>query len=169
MKEDNSMRSLRFTGLATLVAVVGALAFSSAGVAARPSTSSNPVTVPIVTDTFNGILTITQFAVQQGQVVAEGTLAGTLTTATGAVSIVQNVVMPLISVSGTCNVTILHLELGPLDLNLLGVVVHLDKVVLDVSAQSGPGNLLGNLLCGVANALNTNAVAALLNNLLGLI
>jgi hypothetical protein len=46
--------------------------------------------------------------------------------------------------SGTCD--ILHLTLGPLDLNLLGLMVHLDRVVLDITAQSGPGQLLGNLL-----------------------
>jgi hypothetical protein len=50
--------------------------------------------------------------------------------------------------------TILHLVLGPLDLNLLGLKVHLDRVVLDITAESGPGNLLGNLLCAVAHLLD---------------
>jgi hypothetical protein len=31
-------------------------------------------------------------------------------------------------------------------------------VVLDITAQSGPGNLLGNLLCSVANLLNGGSV-----------
>ena len=44
--------------------------------------------------------------------------------------------------------------LGPLDLNLLGLEVHLDPVVLDIVAQPGPGNLLGNLLCAVAGLLD---------------
>jgi hypothetical protein len=52
----------------------------------------------------------------------------------------------------TCD--ILHLVLGPLNLNLLGLKVHLDRVVLDIVAQSGAGNLLGNLLCAVAGLLN---------------
>ena len=52
----------------------------------------------------------------------------------------------------TCD--ILHLVLGPLDLDLLGLQVHLDKVVLNVVAESGPGNLLGNLLCAVAGLLD---------------
>jgi hypothetical protein len=34
----------------------------------------------------------------------------------------------------------------PLDLNLLGLAIHLDRILLDITAQSGPGNLLGNLL-----------------------
>jgi hypothetical protein len=49
---------------------------------------------------------------------------------------------------------ILRLVLGPLNLNLLGLRVHLNRVVLRIIAQPGPGNLLGNLLCAVANLLN---------------
>jgi hypothetical protein len=54
----------------------------------------------------------------------------------------------------TCD--ILHLVLGPLDLDLLGLNVHLDKVVLDIVAQSGAGQLLGNLLCAVVHLLDNN-------------
>jgi hypothetical protein len=46
------------------------------------------------------------------------------------------------------------LTLGPLDLNLLGLMVHQDRVVLDITAQSGPDNLLGNLLCSVPQRLD---------------
>ena len=53
---------------------------------------------------------------------------------------------------GACNV--LNLVLAPLDLNVLGLQVHLDQVVLDVVAQSGAGQLLGNLLCFVAGLLD---------------
>ena len=49
---------------------------------------------------------------------------------------------------------ILNLDLGPLDLNLLGLKIHLNEVVLDIVAQSGAGNLLGNLLCSVAGLLD---------------
>jgi len=72
--------------------------------------------------------------------------------------------------SGSCQ--ILHLVLGPLDLNLLGLMVHLDQVVLDITAQSGPGNLLGNLLCAVAHLLdntgNLTGLASLLNQILAI-
>jgi hypothetical protein len=44
---------------------------------------------------------------------------------------------------------------------------------VDISAQPGPGNLLGNLLCGIAGLLDggagANAIARLLNQLLGLL
>ncbi len=52
----------------------------------------------------------------------------------------------------TCD--ILHLQLAPLDLDLLGLQVHLDRVVLDIVAQTGAGNLLGNLLCAVTGLLD---------------
>ena len=58
-----------------------------------------------------------------------------------------------------CN--ILHLVLGPLNLNLLGLHVHLNRVVLDITAHSGSGNLLGNLLCAVAHLLDGASPSAL--------
>jgi len=100
-------------------------------------------------------------------------LGPTLTDASGTViGTVTDVLVRLpLTASGTCD--ILHLELGPLDLDLLGLVVHLDKIVLDIDAESGPGNLLGNLLCGIAGLLDSNAtlsaVARLLNQLIGLL
>jgi hypothetical protein len=75
------------------------------------------------------------------------------------------------SARATC--PILHLVLGPLDLDLLGLQVHLDRVVLNVDAQSGPGNLLGNLLCAVAGLLDgglqglLGRLVNLLNQILG--
>jgi hypothetical protein len=46
-----------------------------------------------------------------------------------------------------CNV--LDLTLGPLDLNLLGLMVHLDTVHLVITADS-EGGILGSLLCSLA-------------------
>jgi hypothetical protein len=68
--------------------------------------------------------------------------------------------LPAASTTGTsghaaATCPVLHLTLGPLDLNLLGLTVHLNQVVLNIDAQSGPGNLLGNLLCSVSNLLNS--------------
>jgi hypothetical protein len=76
-----------------------------------------------------------------------------------------------LSARATC--PILHLVLGPLDLDLLGLQVHLDRVVLNIDAQSGPGNLLGNLLCAVAGLLDgglqglLGRLVNLLNQILG--
>jgi len=122
-------------------------------------------------NTFLGALNITRFAVQNGQLVAIGTLTGQVLNAAGqVVGTVTNVPVTLpVAATGTCQ--ILHLELGPLDLNLLGLMVHLNRVVLDITAVPGAGNLLGNLLCAIANLLNNPAgpltgLAGLLNNLL---
>jgi hypothetical protein len=49
---------------------------------------------------------------------------------------------------------ILNLVLGPLDLNLLGLHVTLNRVRLNIEAIPGAGNLLGNLLCAVAGLLD---------------
>ena len=61
---------------------------------------------------------------------------------------------------------ILHLELGPLDLDLLGLRVQLNQVVLAVDAIPEPGNLLGNLLSAVAHLLDGVDLGALLEGLL---
>jgi len=90
-----------------------------------------------------------------------------VTSATGAItSIVQTVTLPVAITQATCQ--ILHLDLGPLSLNLLGLQIDLSRVVLDITAQSGAGNLLGNLLCAVAGVLdNPSGLARLLNQILG--
>ncbi|MEU1839874.1 hypothetical protein [Micromonospora chersina] len=153
----------------------------AAASAAAPSASavSTPVTGSFTdalggAGSFAGTFTPTRFVNQNGQLAAVGTLAGTLTnsagTSLGAIS--QQITVP-VQASATCD--ILNLDLGPLDLNLLGLQVHLDEVVLDITAQQGPGNLLGNLLCAVAGLLDStggaggalNGLVALLNRILG--
>ncbi len=68
---------------------------------------------------------------------------------------------------------ILRLSIGAIDLNLLGLTVHLNPVLLVITAVPGPGNLLGNLLCAIANLLNgggsLSQIIALLNQLLALL
>lgn len=163
---------------AALVLTAAALAVPAATAqpaAAAPTATAVPIpitgTLPNA-GSFAGTFNLQKFAVQNGQLVAIGTLSGTLTDTLGNVlGTVTNVplTLPVGQATGTCQ--ILHLELGPLDLNLLGLMVHLNKVVLDITAQSGPGNLLGNLLCSVAHLLDNAAspaagLAALLNNIL---
>jgi hypothetical protein len=173
---------LKFKLMAACLAVVTAsvIAVPAAIAAAAPAAQkpAGSLPVPITgtftnqagTGTFAGQLDITKF-VNQGGIAAVGTLTGTLTDAAGNVlgTVNQQITMPLAQANGTCQ--ILHLELGPLDLNLLGLMVHLDKVVLDITAQQGPGNLLGNLLCAIAglldqNRASPNAITQLLNQIL---
>jgi hypothetical protein len=140
--------------------------------AAQQSAPARPaVSVPIVGTatggTFNGTFQLQRFATQDGAVVAVGLLTGTVTTAAGvATSIVRTIALPTAITDPTCE--ILHLDLGPLSLDLLGLQVDLSRVVLDITAQAGAGNLLGNLLCAVAGLLdNPSGLARLLNQILG--
>jgi hypothetical protein len=131
-----------------------------------------------------GTFTPTRFAKQGDQLVATGTLHAVLTDSAGAAAGAadQAVTLPVQlpgagsgDVSALAACPILHLVLGPLDLNLLGLTVHLDRVVLDITAQSGPGNLLGNLLCAIAGLLNgglpisLGVLADLLNRILAIL
>lgn len=117
---------------------------------------------------FTGTFQLQRFATNAaGELVANGLLTGVVTTAAGATSsIVRTVSLPAAVTQATCD--ILHLDLGPLDLNILGLQINLSEIVLDITAQSGAGNLLGNLLCAVANLLNNpSGLADLLNRILG--
>lgn len=135
-----------------------------------PSTTSGTLT-SLGAGNFAGTLNVQQFVNQNGVLNAVGTLVGTLTNAAGQTSsvVISNVTAPVTNASGSCSV--LSLTLGPLHLDLLGLVVNLNQVNLNITAQSGSGNLLGNLLCGVANALNTGgplgSLSTTLNQLLG--
>ncbi len=159
-------------------------------------------TLPDGTGAVAGQLDISRFEVKKdGQVrtlYAVGTFTGQITDAAGTVlaSGGQEIALPVdVARSGAdgapsglrptsalaaaqipaCD--ILNLVLGPLDLNVLGLEVHLNQVVLDIVAQSGAGNLLGNLLCAVAGLLDgvpavggiLNGIAALLNRLLAIL
>lgn len=129
--------------------------------------------------------------VRAGKTFVQGNLTVTLRRASGALvtGVTRHDVSLPVNASGArqtaqaalapaaASCTILHLVLGPLNLNLLGLVVHLNRVVLDITAQSGPGNLLGNLLCAVAHLLDgTNPttldllrLSNLLNRVIGIL
>ena len=135
------------------------------------------VTVPIAGTTskggkFTGNFAISRFQVAGDQIVAVGTLTGTLQNGVGnVIGTVLKTIQMIVSIQGaSCD--ILHLELGPLDLNLLGLEVHLNKVVLDIDADP-TGGLLGALLCAVANLLDAGGpladIVGLLNQILALL
>ena len=101
----------------------------------------------------DGLMQVTGFARTGDEVVASGTLAGNAVSA------------PLDLAASQASCDILNLVLGPLDLNLLGLVVELNQVTLDITAVPGAG-LLGGLLCAVANLLNGTGSLTGLTNLL---
>jgi hypothetical protein len=115
----------------------------------------------------------TGFAVQGGQLVAVGTVTGTVTNAAGQViqSLAATFSAPVVQQSADCE--ILNLVLGPIHLDLLGLVVDTNQIIMGINAVPGAGNLLGNLLCAVAGLLDgggaLSRVADLLNRILGLL
>ena len=121
-----------------------------------------------------GSFTPKRFVEKNGKVLAKGVIRGEYTTKSGATKHFKvKRAVPVKKANGTpltarsaqrADCDVLHLVLGPLDLNVLGLQVNLNKVLLDIVAQSGAGNLLGNLLCAVVGLLDGGG---LLSNLLG--
>ncbi|WP_439936501.1 hypothetical protein ACS3YM_11110 [Nocardia sp. N13] len=180
------------TGVLALVMAVG-LASVGAGAASAASapTSSRTVvgksdqgkmksTVVGKTsegDKVTGAFTPTRFVERDGVLWAKGFLQGKIHHDDGTVTKFSGIKkMPVKKINGqsatdartsaraaACD--ILNLVLGPLDLNVLGLEVHLQRVVLDVVAVAGAGQLLGNLLCAVAGLLDGTPLAGLLGQL----
>lgn len=130
------------------------------------------------TGTFAGTFTPKRFSVVNGTLEATGPLTGTLTNADGSTvgTVDQTATMPVNTAAAAADPAscgILNLVLGPLNLNLLGLVVTLNQVHLNITAVPGVGNLLGNLLCDVANLLNgggsLSEISTLLNEILALL
>ncbi len=161
--------TLAFVMAMYALAPLSVAAATKASVAAQATGALVPIVFNSADGAFSGVFNITRFVVQNGQVVATGRLTGTVTDALGAVvgTINQALSLPVLRNATTGSVDILNLVLGPLSLDLLGLQVDLSRVVLNITAQSGPGNLLGNLLVAVAGLLDGNGNAlGLLRNLL---
>lgn len=171
-------RVLAISMLLALLPLVASFVLLPGPAHAQQKTGSSPLKLPIASAPLtttggtaagtltNAVFKVTGFANQGGQLVATGTLTGTMTTASGATQNVKTAATaPVNQATGSC--TILDLTIGPIYLNLLGLVVQTDTIHLTITAQQGPGNLLGNLLCAVAGLLDNNGgLSGLLGNLL---
>ncbi|HEX4718708.1 MAG TPA: hypothetical protein VH300_09280 [Thermoleophilaceae bacterium] len=155
-----------------VLALVGAPAAGAATNGASPqATDAGPLYKMPITGVakngkqFKGSYGIYRFVVKNGKVWSVGTLSGRLK---GRHVTRGNVMMPATlndnSTTGTAQAaqtcTVLHLVLGPINLNLLGLHVTLggglqanQPIVLDITAEQG-GGLLGDLLCGLTNSLS---------------
>jgi hypothetical protein len=93
---------------------------------------------------------ITSVALVNGQLVATGTVTATVhgrpTTVPFSAPLDVSVAQP-----GVCPV--LDLRLGPINLNLLGLVVQTSPICLTITATPG-GGLLGDLLCQLGTLLD---------------
>ena len=148
--------------------LLGLVAFAPQTAAAAPHHS--PLVVPVTAPggAFNGTFTLTGFALQNGALVANGILTGVDSAGTSHFALVSAPVKSSPASASTAAAAaaacpILHLVLGPIDLNLLGLTVSTNQIVLDITAVPGAGNLLGNLLCDVVNLLNGSPAAPLVN------
>ena len=139
--------------------------------------------------TFEGTISNLVFAYTAGQLRLSGTLEG-MASGSGRNTRVQQAFSDVAatltedshaSSSGMARMNlqqdvcdILFLDLGPIFLDLLGLQVNLSRIILDINAIPGPGNLLGNLLCAIVGLLDPRSglnlggiLGRILNNLLG--
>ena len=151
---DGAVSASQHNGLLSDIPITGALADGSG--------------------TFSGLLSITELAFEDGQLLASGTLTGTATQiidgATVVTEITQTITDMVVNLTGSGaggSCQILELDIpGGLTLDVLGLVVDLAPVNLEVRAERGPGNLLGNLLCAITGLLDNGGPLADISNLL---
>lgn len=179
-QEDDVTLRMRIASGGTAIALAAALGVVPAAVAAsaapagpsvaaaQTAVGSIPVAGSLPDGTaFTGQLTNLTSSVVNGVLQLSGTITGTGLPAGGT-----PFTAPIQDLQATGNCQVLTLDLGPLHLDLLGLVINLAPVHLDITAVAGPGNLLGNLVCTVAHLLDNtgtgalNGIAALLNQLL---
>lgn len=187
---------------ASALVIALSLVFASASDAdTRSSHLRGKLTVPVTGSvagggSFSGTLTIQRFAVRHGAPVAIGAISGSIKTSLE--SRPQTVVHAVLEfpvqvgdatgfhlqrntsdldrptirfIQGTCG--IVRVAIGGTDVDLLGLMTHLDPVTLQLNGDSG--GVLGNLACQVLTLLNNvvglvgvlNAILGLLGGLLG--
>ena len=151
----------------TVVLLVGGGTAGTASAAPKTGSVTTDITSMLPAG-YTGEVTVTDFANRGGTLIANGT--ATVTNAAGQTDS-QTFAVPVVQAAGDCE--ILNLVLGPLHLDLLGLVIDLNQVVLNITAVPGAGNLLGNLLCAVAGLLDgpgpLGALAGLLDRILAIL
>jgi hypothetical protein len=170
----------------TTIGLIG-LAVPAGAAPSAPAAPAAARSIPLTgtaTDRAGNHSTVTgtftpQRAIRQGQGVA---LLGRLTMNTPKGTASRTVAIPVqgqtanaaATPSATAAATpaavcqVLNLVLGPLHLNLLGLIVDLNQVVLNITADPN-GGLLGSLLCSLAGGPTGGALSGLLNQLVGVL
>jgi hypothetical protein len=162
--------------LATLVASLVCALLIGGAASAQAQTTAVPFakTLPLAGKSTNGkklknaTFTVQSFSKKHGKVVANGVARGILKGKSFKQAVSVPVKNPNVTsggattaqvppIPGACQV--LNLVLGPINLNLLGLVVRTNQINVRIDAVPGAGNLLGNLLCGVTNLLNPGSLS----------
>ena len=136
--------------LPIVVLVTAALATTAAAASTDPASA---VTVPVTGttaagDAFSGTMTLTDFALQNGQLVGTGTVSGTAQNAAGntVATVADAPVSVPMQAQASSGCTILSFSTGPVDLDVAGqVTVHLDPV----AGKVGLTGLVGTIVCAL--------------------
>lgn len=164
-------------GIALGGAVAASGAFAAKDAFAQPATGTGLPVAGTVTDTgaiFEGVLSGLQATLDRANDVIN--LVGTITGNAGEEPVDETFTTTIDNLAGdpaACD--ILYLDLGPLHLDVLGLTIDLNEIVLDVNAVPGAGNLLGNLLCAVTGLLDNpgngvlNSITNLLNRIFSIL
>jgi hypothetical protein len=176
---------LRLMALAMLLVILAPLGHAMA----KPKDEAGALTLPLAGTsptgaTFTGTFTVNRFVAQGSAVFAEGVLSGTVSSSGLPVGTALQVPVRLpvtgnwspvarrapgrgadiVLVQSTCGV--LHIDLGAVNLNLLGIAFSTSPISLDLSGNTaGP---LGTLVCAVLGVVGSVAnLVNLLNQILG--
>jgi len=176
-------------GLPKVSIPIALLLLATAAAASQSGKQGNddsaPLQVPIAGTagtggTFAGTLSIQRFEARGGRVVAIGMVTGSV--AGAGTALVGQVALPVQVGAGsqgaatpnslvaqqqaTCQV--LHLDVGAVNLNLLGLQVTTLPIAIDLSGDSAAP--LGNLVCTILETLNNVVgLVGLLNQVLGVL
>lgn len=182
------MKTFRLAAAAATVAC-SLLLVGGAGTAAAQATATSltdPIAMTGVAKNgkkFTGTYKVKRFVASGNKVLAVGTLKGKIKNRevrrTGVKIPVSGTTIGETGLGATASQAqrcqVLELTLGPLDLNLLGLIVHLDEVHLEIEADPS-GGILGQLLCGLAGGLpptptppGVGQIVAILNAILALL
>jgi hypothetical protein len=142
------------------IALAGAIVAAAALPA--PALAQEPTAAPAASGNVTVQLDVTRFRATQRGPIAEGTVTATLRGLGGMPTTVTKKVTLQAQRRGTCR--ILRLVLDELNLELLGLRIHLDRVVLTITGRRR-GGVLGRLFCALAGARvgasQAEAIAAL--------
>ena len=132
------------------------------GVLSGTATLANGETVPVIDQAFTTPIDLSSARRRSGAGIMRPVSAAECEAFASTVEVSAAAFIPVQRAS--CDV--LFLDLGPISLDLLGLTVDLSQVVLDVNAVTGPGNLLGNLLCALLGLLDVTALLTAVTQLL---
>ena len=132
------------------------------GVVSGAATLANGTTVPVIAHRFTAPVDLSSARRKRGAGVMRPVSETACETSSSTAGVTRVAFVPVQGAS--CDV--LFLDLGPISLDLLGLTLDLSQVVLDVNAVTGPGNLLGNLLCALLGLLDITALLTSITQLL---